>query len=106
VKARGSTPEESALLSSFVEALRCELEAPDNLRAAWSGLQRYGVSLVVRVELVPGLEPPRIVIGEKRPAMPQWSEQDVETLHALGISGESSSDAEHLPSQPRRRQPR
>ncbi|MFI5167146.1 MAG: hypothetical protein ACHQQS_11025 [Thermoanaerobaculales bacterium] len=106
MKTRGSTPEESAALTSFVDALQLELEVPGELRSAWATLQRYGVSLVLRVELAAGGDPPRIVIGEKRPAMPQWSERDVDVLHSLGISSEPSNDAGQFPSQPRRRQPR
>jgi len=106
VKTRGSTPEETAALSSFVEALQEQLELPGEIHSAWESLRRFGVSLIVRVELGAGAEPPRIVVGEKRPAMPQWTERDVDVLHSLGISGESSNDAGPLPSQPRRRQPR
>jgi len=106
VKTRGSTPEESAALLTFVEALQHGLESGERLRTAWTALQRLGVSVLLRVEFSPGAEPPRVVVGEKRPAMPQWSERDVDVLHSMGISGEPSNDAEPSSPQSRRRQPR
>ena len=106
VKTRGSTPDPTALLYSFVETLQKRLEDDDVLRTACRKLESHGLSPVVRVELSPGAEPARVVCAERRRAVPQWSSQDVEILRSAGIASEPSHDPESGAPQPRRRQPR
>lgn len=106
VKTRGSTPNGTALLLSFVEALRGRLDSDTALQAACAGLRRLGFSPLVSVELVPGAEGPRVVVAENRPGVPQWSEKDIELLRSAGIASEPGTDADPELPQPRRRQPR
>ncbi len=106
MKTRGSAPDATALLLSFVETLQKRLEDDDVLRTACRKLESHGLSPIVRVELQPGPEPARVVCSDRRRAVPQWSSQDAEILHSAGIASEPSNDAEPDAQQPRRRQPR
>ncbi len=105
MKTRGSSPDATALLFSFVETLRSLVETDEALRAACTGMESLGLAPLVRVELVAGAERPRVVGADRRAAVPQWSEQDAEVLRSVGIASDRT-DPEPGPPQPRRREPR
>jgi hypothetical protein len=105
VKTRGSTPDATALLFSFVGALQSRLETDETLRAACATLQRFGLSPLLRVELVAGGDKPRAVCAERSGVVTQWSEQDVDLLRSVGIASERNDPDPGSP-QSRRRQPR
>ena len=106
MKTRGSTPNGTALLLSFVEVLQGRLETDAALHAACANLALLGLSPLVSVELVPGAEGPRVVVAGGRDGVPQWSEKDIELLRSVGIASEPGTDADPDLPQPRRRQPR
>lgn len=106
MKTRGPTPEGNALLFSLVQALQDRLDADPGLQSACAALRRFGLSPLVRIELVPGAEGPRVVAAASRLGVPQWSDKDVELLRSVGIASEPGTDADPDLSQPRRRQPR
>ncbi|HVN76344.1 MAG TPA: hypothetical protein VMT19_08515 [Thermoanaerobaculaceae bacterium] len=106
MKTRGSTPDATALLFSFVETLQKRLEDDEVLKAACWKLHSLGLSPLVRVELLASADPARVVCADRRVAVPEWSVRDVEILHSAGIASEPSNDADPGAPQPRRRQPR
>jgi hypothetical protein len=106
VKTRGPTPAGNALLLSFVETLQARLESDADLQTACASLRRLGLSPLVHVELVHGMEGPRALVASSRAGVSQWSEKDVELLRSVGIASEPGTDADPDLSQPRRRQPR
>jgi hypothetical protein len=105
VKMRGPTPDGPTLLIPLIEALASQIESDPELQAACDALQRHGFSPLVRVELVPVGEGPRVVAADRREGVPQWSQKDADFLRSVGIASEGT-DANPTPSQPRRRQPR
>ncbi len=105
MKARGSSPDATALLFSFVETLQGMLETDETLRAACAAMERLGLAPLARVELVAGAERPRVVCADRRAAVPQWSERDAEVLRSVGIASDRT-DPNPGPPQPRRREPR
>ncbi|HQU33859.1 MAG TPA: hypothetical protein PLB88_06040 [Thermoanaerobaculaceae bacterium] len=102
---RGSSPDATALLFSFVETLQGMLETDETLRAACTAMERLGLAPLVRVELVAGAERPKVVCADRRATVPQWSEQDAEVLRSVGIASDRT-DPDPGPPQPRRREPR
>ncbi len=105
MKTRGPAPDATALLLSFIETLQRRLEEDDVLRIACGKLEGNGLFALVRVELLAGAEPARVVGADRRRAVPEWSTQDVEILRSAGIASEPN-DTEPGAPQPRRRQPR
>ncbi len=106
MKTRGPLPDATALLLALVEALQDRLDSDASLQAACVALKHLGLHPLLRVELVPGIEAPRVVLADNRPGVPQWTEKDAELLRSVGIASEPGSDAEINPPQSRRRQPR
>jgi hypothetical protein len=106
VKTPGSIPDGTAVLLSFVEALRERVESDATLQAACASLRHFGLSPLVRIELVPGCEGPRVMAVESSGCVPQWSERDAELLRSVGIAADPGSNADSDLPQPRRREPR
>lgn len=106
VKMRGSTPDATALLFSLVKALEERLGTDEALQTACASLRAIGFSPLLRVELVPKADRPRVVCADRRAGVPQWSAQDVEVLRSVGIASEPSNDAEPGAPQSRRRHSR
>jgi len=103
---RGSTPDATAILFALVRTLEEHLETDQTLQTACASLRTLGFSRLLRVELVAKADRPRVVCTDRRAGVPQWSAQDVELLHSVGIASEPSDDAESHAPQPRRRDSR
>lgn len=100
----GPSPEASALVAFIADAFHRHLQRDTGVQSACAGLQRMGLSLLIKLELGASDEPPRVQVQSRSAAVPQWTAADREVLRCLGIAGEPD-DVSHTPAtQPGRRQ--
>jgi hypothetical protein len=97
-------PDTPALTGMLAAALQRAVDRDAGLRAAWLSLQRSDVVLEVRLEVAGPGAPPRVVVEALAAGVPQWSRDDREVLHSLGIA--TDVDEQPRTSEPGRRQPR
>lgn len=106
VKRAVSSQDEARLLAFIAEALHKQVQRDAGVQAACAGLLRLGVSLVVKVEAVPGEVGPRVTVANRGAGVPKWTVEDEEILRSLGIDSDASNASSDPASEPGRRQPR
>jgi len=104
VQGKSPPPDTAVLTGLLAAALQRAVDRDAGLRAGWVALQRGDVVLQLRLELPGAGTPPRVVVEPLPAGVPQWSREDREVLHSLGIA--TDSDEEPRTSEPGWRQPR
>jgi hypothetical protein len=94
------------MLTFIADAVQKHLRRDAGIQAACGGLQRAGVALVVRIELAPGDDPPRVTLPGSAADVQEWSREDAEILRSLGIAGDTGSTSNGSTAEPGRQQPR
>jgi hypothetical protein len=105
---KGESPSEDVSLATFIaETLERQFGRDASLQAACAGLQRMGLSVTVRVAVAAGADGPRVLVEGRRKGVTQWTREDREILHSLGIAGNETGTTNPRPTtKPGRRQPR
>jgi hypothetical protein len=106
VKRPGLSQDQIRMLHFIADAVQKHLRRDAGLQAACAGLQRAGVALVVRLELAPGDDPPRVAVPGSAADVPEWSSEDAEVLRSMGIAGDTGNTSNRSPTESGRQQPR
>ncbi len=103
MKTRRTSADLLPLLDSLAGRVQQLLAADPALAEICADLARLGHAPLLVVEAAAGGAAPRVVCAERRPIVPEWSDQDAEVLRSVGIASDRNDPD---PPQPRRRQPR
>jgi hypothetical protein len=106
VRHSGAPHNSTRLLAFLVDALQKHVVRDAGIRSACAGLQRDGVSVTIRLELVPGDRPPQVTALAAARSVPEWTEEDTEILRSLGIARDASITSDDAASEPGRQQSR